>query len=195
MAIAQTPGDGYTDPVKALALRANIALGESLVKFRLAEEEMIAEQGLPTLRKYLDQGNIKQASLLKILSWDLNLVNEKMIIDHHIEDYSLGHCNLSNYEIDQSLLSNFTLNECWATMSLPFDLLEGVFFVASCSYLSKVVVAHWEKRLCRDIVWYIVDLSSLTMTLERLEKETREPEAENEESAGAVKDDLVEESA
>ncbi len=82
-------------------------------------------------------------------------------------------------------------------MSLPFDLLEGVFFVASCSYLSKVVVAHWEKRLCRDIVWYIVDLSSLTMTLERLEKDTQEAEAEteNEESGGADKDDLVEESA
>ena len=80
-------------------------------------------------------------------------------------------------------------------MSLPFDLPEGVFFLASCSYLSKVVVAHWEKRLCRDIVWYIVDLSSLTMTLERLAKETQEPDAENEESAGGVKDDLVEESA
>ncbi len=194
MAIAQTPGDGYTDPVKALTLRANISLGESLVKLRLAEEEMIGKQGLPALRKYLDQGDIKRASLLKILSWDLNLINEKLIIDHHIEDYNLGHCNLSNYVIDQSLLANFTLNECWATMSLPFDLLEGMFFVASCNYLSKVVVAHWEKRLCRDIIWYIVDLSSLTMNLERLEKEAQEPEAENEEPGDADQDDLVEES-
>ncbi len=195
MEIAQTPGTGYTDPVKALALRANVSLGESLVKLRLAKEESIAEQGLPTLRKHLDQDNIKRASLLKIMSWDLNLINEKEVIDHHIEDYNLGYCDLGNYNIDQSLLANFTFNECWATMSLPFDLLEGVFFVASCSYLSKVVVTHWEKRLCRDIVWFIIDLSSLTMTLERLEKDSLEPDAEKDEPESAHEGDLVEETA
>lgn len=193
MAESQTPGDGYTDPVKALAYRASASLGEALVKEKLAEEEMIAKQGLPALRKHLDRGNFKRASLLKILTWDLNLVDEKKVIDHHIEDYNLGYCNLAHYNIDQTLLANFTLKECWATMSLPFDLLEGVFFVATCNYLSKDVISHWEKRLCRDIVWFIIDLSTLTMTLERLEKEEEEPEPESREEE-EVEDDLVEES-
>ncbi len=175
MAEAQSTGHGYTDPVKALAYRANSSLGESLVKQRLAEEEMITKHGLPALREHLNQDNIKRACLLKILTWDLNLLNENKIIDHHVEDYNLGYCNLSSYEMDKSLLANFTLKECWATMSLPFDLLNGVFFVASCNYLSKEVVSHWEKRLCRDIVWFIIDLSSLTMILEKLEKEADIP--------------------
>ena len=72
-------------------------------------------------------------------------------------------------------------------MSLPFDLMEGVFFVASCHYLSKEVINHWEKRLCRDIVWFIVDLSSLTITLENLEKEaeiSENPKDKEEDKAG-----------
>jgi hypothetical protein len=157
------------DPALALANRVNQSLGDELVKQKLISLET-KEKAIPFLKEQLVQGEIKRASLIKILCWDMKAVEEKAILDHLVEDQNLGYCNLINYTIHRDSLPVFRTNECWASMSVPMDFMEGVFFVATCHYLSEAAREHWEKRLNRDIVWLLSDLSSMTMTLEKMEK-------------------------
>ncbi len=175
------------DPINSLAQRANQSIGEELVRRKLTNEEMI-EQAQPLLEKYLEEGEIKRACLLKILIWDLELIEEKNVLDYHIEEFHLGYCNTTNYKIDREALPDFKLNECWATMSIPVDFNSGVFFVATCNYLSSAVMEHWEMRLTPKIFWYLTDLTTLTRTLEDLEKEENK-ESEKEDEKEPVKKD------
>jgi len=168
------------DPAIALANRVNQSLGDELVKLKLVSMEA-KEKAVPMLKEYLVKGEIKRASLLKILCWDLKEIEEKVILDHLVEDHNLGYCNLINYRIQREKLPHFRINECWASMSVPIDFLEGVFFVATAHYHSLEARAHWEKRLERDIIWMISDLSSMTMTLEKLGKIEAKELAEEEE--------------
>ncbi len=168
------------DPANALANRVNQTLGDELVKLKLVSLE-VKEKAVPILKQYLLKGEVKRSSLLKILCWDMSELEEKEVLDHLIEEHTLGYCNLANYEVQRDRLPMFRANECWATMSIPLDFMEGVFFVATCHYLSSAVKEHWEKRLNRDIVWMISDLSGMTMCLEKIEKmEAREQEEEEE---------------
>ena len=118
------------DPIISLAQRANQLTGEELVQRKLADPEMI-EQAQPLLDNYLEEGEINRACLLKILIWDLELIEEKSILDFHIEEFHLGYCNTTNYNIDRESLPEFKISECWATMSIPVDFNSGVFFVAT----------------------------------------------------------------
>ena len=174
------------DPSISLAQKVNDQIGEELLRVRLVEPEMV-EQAKARMAGHFEKGEIKNACLLKILIWDLKLVEEKKVLDHQIEEYNLGYCNITNYEIDRNELPEFKLRECWASMSLPFDFLAEVFFVATAHYLSKEVISHWEKRLCRDIAWFVADLSSLTLTLENLERE--EQEQVEEQGSGGARDE------
>lgn len=143
---------------------------DELIRLRLVESEMV-DQAKTQMANHLERGEIKNACLLKILIWDLKLVEEKKVLDYQIEKFNLGFCDITNYDIDRDELPEFKLRECWASMSLPIDFMSEVFFVATAHYLSSDVISHWENRLCRDIVWFVADLSSLTLALETLERE------------------------
>jgi hypothetical protein len=97
-------------------------------------------------------------------------LEEKQLLYHLVEDMNLGYCNLINYQVQRERLPTFRVSECWASMSVPIDFLEGLFFVTTAHYLSDEARKHWEKRLNREIVWMISDISSMTMTLEKMEK-------------------------
>ncbi len=158
------------DPIVSLAEKGNYALGAELVRLKLAEQSQIDSVRL-AFDEHLMDGNIKRASILKILTWDMEGVEEKVILDYQIEEFNLGFCSLLSFQIEREALPEFTLKECWATMSVPFDSLSGMFFVSTASYLSREVRKHWEKRLTPNIVWFLSDLSSLTRTLENMENE------------------------
>ncbi len=143
---------------------------DELIRLRLVESKMV-DQAKTQMANHLEQGEIKNACLLKILTWDLKLLEEKRVLDYQIEKFNLGFCDITNFDIDRDELPEFKLRECWASMSLPIDFMSEVFFVATAHYLSSDVISHWETRLCRDIVWFVADLSSLTLALETLERE------------------------
>ena len=134
------------DPIVSLAEKGNYALGAELVRLKLAEQSQIDSVRL-AFDEHLMDGNIKRASILKILTWDMEGVEEKVILDYQIEEFNLGFCSLLSFQIEREALPEFTLKECWATMSVPFDSLSGMFFVSTASYLSREVRKHWEKRL------------------------------------------------
>jgi hypothetical protein len=157
------------DPIPALANRVNQGLADSLVKNKLCSLDD-TEEAMPLLKQHLLDGSIKQASLLKILCWDLKRLDESDVLDFLVDEHRLGYCNPANYTIDRQKLPPFKLEECWATMALPFDLVEGVFFVATAHYLSQTVRDHWVSRLRPDIIWFASDLSALSMGLDELEK-------------------------
>ena len=173
------------DAVTALAESGNCEIGEELVRLKLAEQEAI-DQVVPVFEEHLRNRNFKRACLLKILTWDLDLVDESVVLDYQVEEFNLGYCNVVNYDLDRTRLPEFTFNECWVTMSLPIDFVNGVFFVSTASFLSANIKEHWEKRLTPNIIWFLSDLSSITRALEQLEKEEERAESveETEQEAG-----------
>lgn len=169
-----------TDPAIALSNRVNQSLGDELVRHKLITLET-KEKAMPALKEFLMKGEVKRASLLKMLCWDLKEMEEKEVLDLQIEESNLGFCNLNHYTLKRDKLPPFKTSECWATMSVPVDFLEGVFFVATCNFLCPEVRDHWTRRLNLEIVWMLSDISGMTMTLEKLEKAEAEEQAEQEE--------------
>ena len=110
-------------------------------------------------------------------------------VDYQVEEFNLGYCNVVSYDLDRTRLPEFTFNECWVTMSLPIDFVNGVFFVSTASFLSANIKEHWEKRLTPNIIWFLSDLSSITRALEQLEKEEERAEIVEETEGEADEED------
>lgn len=146
-------------------------MAQALARERFVTQE-VCEQHWPRFVQYFKAQEWKRASILKVLMWDENCIPEHKYVDYHIEELNQGYAPLPHLTIDLQALPEFSLRECWATLTLPFDVMGGMFFVATACHASKTVREHWERRLTRNIIWYITDLSALSLTLERLEMPT-----------------------
>ncbi len=171
------------NPLVALCRKTNEEIASELVHLRFTSEEVI-DQHNQKFEDYLKASEWRRASILKVLLWDEGIINETKYIDYHIEHLNQGFAPLLNLDIDLLSLPDFNLRECWATLSLPFDFLGSTFLVASTCYLSSSMRDHWERRLTRNIIWYITDLSSLSLTLEKLENNDQSlPQSEESDEA------------
>lgn len=165
-------------------LRGNRFLGTAILDTGLIEPEAL-DQANPKLLDYIKEEDVKNASLLRILLFELQLLDEAKLLDYTVQQHNLGLVDLHHYKLEQPLLSSFDIDLCWATRTMPFDKVEDVYFLSSCYYLSVPVVKHWEEFLEGKIVWYASPMMVLTEALETWEEkiEADQPEAEATENA------------
>ena len=141
-------------------MRANRLLGANLVENNLVRIEDL-EKANERLFQILEEGVDQDASLLKILVDELQVLDER----------GIGIIDLEDIEMGDDLRVDIKTDQCWATWTVPFDREEDFHYLATCFYMSDAVRQYWEKELGGSIVWFATTMKSLTQMLEWVENE------------------------
>ncbi len=161
--------------IQPIILRSNRFLGNNLVNHELITLEQLEEANNVLLDK-IDAENVKEASLLRILMWELDTLNEADLIKFQVDQHDIGLTDLGFYsylETEAGEEPLFSLDDCWTTWTVPFDHENGLYFLATAYYLSKPVVDLWEEKLGGKILWFATELGGLSTLLENAEQELK----------------------
>lgn len=154
---------------RALILRSNRFLGSSLVDKGLVSVGDL-ESANEKFMAAVQSSELKHASILTTLLYDLKVLDEGKLLEHQVEERNLGLIDLNHVELHSLRPWQVDYSLCWATSTIPFDKVENTFMLATCYYLSAPVVKHWEGLLKSDIIWYATGAASMTRALERIEE-------------------------
>lgn len=154
---------------RPLLLRGNRFLGSALVNANLITIDHL-EEANQKLLDIINTENLKQASILNILSFDMNVLDEPELIHYTVENNPVGLIDLSHYNLARGFDNTLDLPLCWATWTIPFERLDGIYSVATAYYLSKPIVEYWENALDGHIMWYACSLKSLSEALQRVDQ-------------------------
>ena len=165
------------DPVtNRLILKANRSLGSQLAQARLVTIEHL-DAANETFIARLREGIPRDASLLRILIYDLQVLNETALIGHVFENAHIGGFNLDAYQVQDEVMSGISMAECVATWTLPVDFWHGVTVLATAYHLSDFVRGFWKDRIDGPISWLVCPYSQLDSWFERKEAEEAEEAA------------------
>ena len=151
-------------------MRANRSLGASLVEHNLISIETL-ESATERLLELMNDDAAETVSLLSILINEQQTLTEVQLLHYQIEEMGLGLIDLSNYDQPDDLRKRLDIGACQATWTVPFDLEEGVHFVASAFYLSPAVRTFWEKQLDTPIQWFATSADNIDDFLRKLSME------------------------
>ncbi len=155
---------------RSIIMRANRLLGANLVENNLVRIEDL-ERANERLFQILEDGTDQDASLLKILVDELQVLTEESILSFLVDERGVGIIDLEDIEMGDDLRIEIKSDVCWATWTVPFDREEDFHYVATCFYMSDAVRQFWEKELGGSIVWFATTMKSLTQMLEWVENE------------------------
>ena len=156
---------------RSIIMRANRLLGANLVENNLVRIEDL-EKANERLFQILEDGTDQDASLLKILVDELQVLTEESVLSFLVDERGVGIIDLEDIEMGDDLRVDIKLDVCWATWTVPFDREEDFHYVATCFYMSDAVRQFWEKELGGSIVWFATTMKSLTHMLEWVENES-----------------------
>ena len=149
-------------------MRANRLLGANLVEMNLIKIEDL-ETANERLLEVVASENARQSTVLGILAYEMKVVKEDDVLHHLVEDHGVGLVDLRSYDGSDELKKKLDFGACWATWTVPFDLDEGFYFLATAYYMSPAVRTFWEKQLDGPIIWYGTSLEMLGDYIEKLE--------------------------
>ncbi len=155
---------------RPLMMRTNRALGSSLVDHNLISIEALDEANERLLELTADE-NKEDVSLLQILIYEKAALSEEQVLSYQVEEMGLGMVDLSNYDQPYDLRKSIDIGACRATWSVPFDLEEGIHFVATAYYLSPAARSYWERQLDTQILWFVTTMENIGDFLRKLQLE------------------------
>ncbi|MDG2168125.1 MAG: hypothetical protein P8L44_09400 [Opitutales bacterium] len=161
--------------IQPIILRSNRFLGNNLVNHELITLDQLEEANNVLLDK-IDAENVKEASLLPILMWELDLLKESDFINFQVDKHEIGLANMGFYsylEFEEGEEPLYSLEDCWATWTVPFDHENGFYFLATAYYLSQPVIDMWEEKLGGKVLWFATELGGLSTLLENAEQEMK----------------------
>jgi hypothetical protein len=158
--------------INPIILRSNRFLGNNLVNNELITLEQLEEANNVLLDK-IDAENMREASLLRILMWELDSLDEAKLIEYQVEEHELGLVDLGFYSYLHNMEEYYTIDECWSTWTVPFDEENGFFFLATAYHLSQPVVKFWEEKLEGRVQWFATSIGGISTLLENAEQELK----------------------
>lgn len=118
---------------RPLILRSNRFLGSALVERGLVTSEDL-EAANEKLLETIQSGDMRGASLLNILIYELKALDEAQLIDSLVEIDEVSLVDLSNYDLARFRDYKLDRDLCWATYTIPFDRVEDFNMVATGYY-------------------------------------------------------------
>lgn len=152
------------ETLRKLVLRSNRHLGTALLKLNLIDEEQL-HLANKKLMANLQGDNIKEASLLTLLLYDVQALDENRLLA--ASKFPL--IDLVNFNIPPNLLKDTNIENYWATRTIPFDKQDGFQFIATAYNLSKPVIDYWENIFDDSIIWYTTSLKSISIIFQNLD--------------------------
>lgn len=148
-------------------MRSNRALGSSLVDHNLISIEALDAANERLLELTADEKN-QNVSLLHILVYEQSALTEEQLLAYQVEEMGLGMIDLSCYDQPYDLRKKLDVDECVATWSVPFDVEEGVHFVATAYYLSPAVRSFWERQFDTPVLWFATSMENINDFMRKL---------------------------
>ena len=161
--------------ISPIILRSNRFLGNNLVNHELISLDQF-EQANNVLLDKIDADNMKEAALLRILMWELDMLDETELINFQVEKHDLGLADMGFYSYLPDMEKIYTIEDCWMTWTVPFDKENGYYFLATAYYMSQPVINFWEEKLDGRVMWFVTDLGGLSTMFENAEQEMKPSE-------------------
>ncbi len=155
--------------LKPLIMRANRLLGASLVEQGLVSIDDLDEANERLGELVSAQSNAVQVSLLSILISEKQALDENALLESLVEEHGLGLIDVRDVDLADDVKASLDSKVCWATLTVPFDQIEDMTYLATSFYLSPAVRTYWEERVEGDIVWFATSLESVTGFLENFD--------------------------
>lgn len=149
-------------------MRSNRLLGASLVEHNLVKIEVL-EEANERLLELMASAHDAPVSILQILVVEKKAITEQQILNFLSEEMGLGVVDLTHYEQPDELRKRIDIGACRATWTVPFDIEEGVNFLATAFYLSPAVRSYWEGELSGPIQWYATSSENISEFLQKIE--------------------------
>lgn len=158
---------------RPLVLRSNRFLGAALL-----ERDLLSNADLETanekLLEVVQAGDLRSASLLNILIFELKALDESKLIDSLMERDEVSLIDLGNYDLGKFREMRVNIDVCWATFTIPFDRVEDFYMVATGYYLSEPAKQYWAEQFDGKILWYVASITSIAEALDRAGRELGE---------------------
>ncbi len=155
---------------RPLVLRSNRFLGAALLERGLVTNEDL-EAANEKLLEIVQAGDLRGASLLNILIFELKALDEAKLIDSLVDQDDVSLIDLGNYDLGKFREMRLNTDLCWATFTLPFDRVEDFYMVATGYYLSEPAKQYWTEQLEGKILWYVASLTSISAALDQVERD------------------------
>ncbi|MCG8528199.1 MAG: hypothetical protein MI748_17595 [Opitutales bacterium] len=156
-----------------LILRSNRHLTTLLLENQLVSNEII-EQANSRLLQNLQSGKSKYASILSILIYELNAMEQSRWINLLVDKYKMGLIALDNIDLSKAPTEGIDIEMCWASMTVPFSTIGKATCLATCYFVSKPIQEYWEEQF-EKILWYTTSVQSMSDALDSF----AQPETEN----------------
>lgn len=162
--------------INRLVLKANRSLGSRLGEIGLVGVDHLDEANEVFISR-LKEGTLGDASLLRVLLFDLQALSENDLVTHQIENDRVGATSLDAYAIQDEVAASVSLEECIATWTVPVDLWHGTTFLASAYQPSEFVRHFWSERIEGPVSWLVCPFGSMENYFERRIEAARNEEA------------------
>jgi hypothetical protein len=156
--------------VSSMLLKANRVLGTRLVEAGLTKNDDMDRANALFVERARAK-DLRRASLLWILIYESQTLDESKLMDYQLATYGLGALLLENYDVDPVILTGQSIDLMRASWTLPVDHLNGRWFLASAYYLSEVVRKYWEDQLGSRVSWMISPINQFEPVFEKLEND------------------------
>jgi hypothetical protein len=155
-----------------------------LVEKKLVTVEQL-EAANEKLLENIQSGDLRRANILHILLFEMQVLNEDLYLESVVDQHGVGLIDLHGCQFRKFLDLKFDLTLCWATWTVPFDLVDDFYMIATAFYPSQPVVKFWEDKYKENghIQWYATSVRSLLGALERLEQLKEEVEKVSQQQA------------
>ncbi len=155
---------------RPLIVRGNRALGSMLLEKQLVTPEQLDEANEKFLAN-IEQGDARRASLLHTLMFEMQVLKEDAFLEATIEKCALGLIDLHGCQFRKHADLQPDPSACWATWTLPFDVVDDFYMLASLMYPSPAVVKFWQEKFAgKNLVWYATSVRSFQSAMEKLEQ-------------------------
>ena len=120
---------------RPLIVRGNRALGLLLVEKKIITAEQL-DAANEKLVENIELGDARRASILHILMFELQVLNEDAYLDALVEKSGLGLIDLRTCQFRKYADLQPDHAACWATWTIPFDIVEDFCLLATAAFPS-----------------------------------------------------------
>jgi len=155
---------------RPLIVRSNRTLGSLLLEKKLVTSDQLNAAN-EKLIEYLDKEDLRRASILHVLIFDMQVLQEDAYLEAVIEKFALSLMDLHSCQFKKVAELSLDPAACWATWTIPFDIIDDFYLLASLHYPSPQVTKFWQDKFPgKHIIWYAIAVRSFQAGMEKLEQ-------------------------
>jgi hypothetical protein len=155
---------------RPLIVRSNRTLGSLLLERKLITSDQL-DAANEKLLEHLEKDDLRRASILHVLIFEMQVLNEDNYLEAVIEKYGIALMDLHSCQFKKIPELSLDFTACWATWTIPFDVVDDFYLIGTLLYPSPQVVKFWsDKYAGKNIIWYALTVRSFQAAMEKLEQ-------------------------